>query len=344
MTRQTGSVLLIAFLCLSPGLWAEEPVRTSYAAEIRELEGKISAGNLSPQALRESRERLALLFQFSGNIEGAAALWAGSGGSSAALRAAQCLAALGEWGSADDAVKNLLASARDRSLIIGARYLSALISAFRSGGSDYAMLASFLDDPDYAGFRARTCYFLWKFSGNPGYKTTLIQEYPASPEARVARDSGDTASPTALWLLYPGGENPPAALSAAAPQQPAVPAQSASAGQTAPAQAAPAPSASAQPVAAAQPAPARPVATAADTGRDAGIQGGVFIQTGLYGRRENAQAQAEKLRAKDFEPSIIERTVNGNQYWAVTIEPGSDYNHTILRLKDAGFESFPVFQ
>ncbi|MDR1211177.1 MAG: SPOR domain-containing protein, partial [Spirochaetaceae bacterium] len=240
----------------------------------------------------------------------------------AMLRAAQCLAALGEWKSADDAVKNLLASARDRSLVAGARYLSALISAFRSGGGDYAMLASFLDDPDYAEFRARTCYFLWKFSGNLAYKTMLTREYPASPEARIAGDSGDTASPTALWLLYPGGENPPAsAPPASAPAVPAAPAQAAAT------PAVPGP----------QQAPARTASAGTQSTE-------VFIQTGLYGRRENALAQAEKLRAKDFEPSIIERAVNGNQYWAVTIEPGSDYNHTILSLKDAGFESFPVFQ
>jgi hypothetical protein len=292
---------------LASGLWAEEPLRTSYAAEIRELEGKIAAGNLPPQELRKTRERLALLFQFSGNIEGAAASWVQAG---ALLRAAQCFAAIGEWTRADEAVKSLLASARDRALILRTRYLGAQIDAFRSGGGDYAMLASFLNDPDYAAYKAQTCYFLWKFSGNPEYKTMLIQEYPGSPEARIAQGSG-AAAPTTLWLLYPGGESPPAQPATAARVQ----------DDTA----------------------ARPQGVSPAEQQAGGSQGPAFIQVGLYGREENARIQAERLRSKDFSPSIIERTVNGNRYWAVTIAPGNDYNHLILRLKDAGFESFPVF-
>ncbi|MDR1430086.1 MAG: SPOR domain-containing protein, partial [Spirochaetaceae bacterium] len=157
------------------------------------------------------------------------------------------------------------------------------------------------------------------FSGNPEYRTTLIREYPSSPEARIAQDSGGLA-PTAQWLLYPGGE---------APVQPAPPVQ-----------AAVPPAAQAAPPVQATPSVA---AVSPERAGETSIadSGPVFIQAGLYGRRENAQAQADRLRA--FAPSIIERTVNGSQYWAVTIAPGSDYNHTILRLKDAGFESFPVF-
>jgi hypothetical protein len=314
LTRKRGPALLFGILCLlSPALGAEG--RISYAAEIRELEGKIAAANLSPQEIRESRERLALLFQFSGNIERAAALWAGSGGSSAMLRAAQCLAALGEWKAADDMVKNLLSSARERSLIIGARYLSALISAFRSGGGDHAMLSSFLDDSDYAGFRARTCYFLWKFSGNPEYRTTLIREYPSSPEARIAQDSGGLA-PTALWLLYPGGEAPVQTAQPAPSAQAAVQPARVPAAQTVPPATQAAPPARTAPAAqAAPPVQAAPSVAAVSPERagETGIadSGPVFIQAGLYGRRENAQAQADRLR--DFSPSIIERTVNGSQ-------------------------------
>jgi hypothetical protein len=52
---------------------------------------------------------------------------------------------------------------------------------------------------------------------------------------------------------------------------------------------------------------------------------------------------ADRLRAAGFIPEVGTRVVNGASYWSVTVPPGDDSSVTTLRLKDAGFESFPVF-
>jgi hypothetical protein len=52
---------------------------------------------------------------------------------------------------------------------------------------------------------------------------------------------------------------------------------------------------------------------------------------------------AARLSAAGFSPAIVPRKVNDADYWAVTVPPEADSNRTILRLKEAGFESFPVF-
>jgi cell division protein FtsN len=67
------------------------------------------------------------------------------------------------------------------------------------------------------------------------------------------------------------------------------------------------------------------------------------LQTGLFSREENAQAAVSRLAAKGFAATISQKPVNGVVYWAVSVAPGEDSNRTIMRLKDAGFESFPVF-
>jgi tetratricopeptide (TPR) repeat protein len=307
------------FFCVffsAAGLWAQD--RVSYAAEIRELEGKISGQSLSGAALREAHERLALLFQLAGNIESAAGSWARASRAQPnerdLFRSAQCLAALGEWDRAQEILGPLLAASADTGLVLKARYLSALIRAFRSGGGDHALLASFVNDPGYGDVKAQTCYFLWKFSGRQEYKTMLVRDFPASPEARIAQGAPElAAAPTALWLLYPGGEVPGGAAQSTAP---AVPARTA---------------------------PSRTDAAASRIGEGTPGEGPAYIQTGLYGRVENARIQAGRLADAGFTASIIERSVNGSRYWAVVMPPGPDYNHTILGLKDAGFESFPVF-
>jgi len=66
------------------------------------------------------------------------------------------------------------------------------------------------------------------------------------------------------------------------------------------------------------------------------------LQTGLFGRHANAQAQEAALKQAGFTAIIESRTVNGNEMWAVTVTAGSDANRTIAQLRDAGFESFPV--
>jgi hypothetical protein len=82
-------------------------------------------------------------------------------------------------------------------------------------------------------------------------------------------------------------------------------------------------------------APAAPQTAAKD--------GPVTLQTGLFGREENAKAMAERLKNAGFTPEISRRRINETLYWAVQVEPGRDLNATILGLKNAGFESFPVY-
>jgi hypothetical protein len=52
---------------------------------------------------------------------------------------------------------------------------------------------------------------------------------------------------------------------------------------------------------------------------------------------------AERLSKAGFSPQIVRRQVSNDQYWAVTVPGASDINKTIMELKNAGFESFPVF-
>jgi len=70
--------------------------------------------------------------------------------------------------------------------------------------------------------------------------------------------------------------------------------------------------------------------------------GQVFLQTGLFSREANAISAADNLRRAGFDARIIQRQVNNINHWAVGIYAGSDSNADIRRLREAGFESFPV--
>jgi hypothetical protein len=347
-------------LALSPCLFAQSQ-GTLLGTEIQSLEKKLgrNAGGSSPALSGTERHdalvRLASLQELSGNIEGASQSWAEaalaetalsetsspgdalSGGNVSLMRGAYCLAAMGEWEKADAAVKKVLLAARPGQALSMARFLSAVISACTdngnaagkavNGGSDgTGALAALLGDPDFSGQKPAICYILWKLSGAESWKTRLLAEFPRSPEGRIAAgvSAPISAAPTAFWLLLPGREGftlssasgPAAQGSSIAPVS----------GQASP-----------------QPAPNPAVSSSVSSSSAVGGTA-TLLQTGLFGREENAKGQADRLRTAGFTPSIKTRQVNGSEYWMVGVPPGQDINQTILRLKDAGFESFPVFE
>jgi cell division septation protein DedD len=82
----------------------------------------------------------------------------------------------------------------------------------------------------------------------------------------------------------------------------------------------------------------------AETADSAASGGAVVLQIGLFGREENARALATRLKNAGFTPSVSPRAINGAAYFAVTVNaPSGDVNAMILRLKDRGFEAFPVY-
>jgi cell division septation protein DedD len=284
----------------------------------------------------EALVKLARLYELSGNIEGAAQAWTSAAAidplnqDMALIKGASCYAAMGEWDKAEEAAKTMFLTGRDKQSLIRARLLGAQIGAFRAAASpensaDSTVLAALLEDPDYEAFKPSIYYTLWKTSGDDAWKNRLGAEYPGSPEGRIAAGSGTaaeiSAAPTAMWLLIPGRESIAAALPPAAATSVAAPAV--------PRTAAPATTSAIVPKAAPTP--------------DSAGAGAAVLQTGLFGREGNAQVMADSLKAAGFSPIINRRTINGTEHWVVSVPAGSDMGAAINKLKNAGFESFPVF-
>jgi tetratricopeptide (TPR) repeat protein len=297
---------------------------TLLTTEIQNIGTRLKDPAASAARRGEALRRLARLLRLSGNIEGAAQIWMEAAytdrrDDEALLEGAACFIALGEMDRAEAALRPALLSG-DRRILLKARYAAARIDAFRSGNP--AALIALLNDPGYGDLKPVSYYTIWKISGAESYKTRLLAEFPASPEARIVREEGAIgAAPQALWLLFPGRDS-----IAAVP-------------------AAPMPAAS-MPLVSSAPAPSSgtaPVSAVSGSVPAAPDGGPLALQTGLFSREENARGMEERLRAAGFTASTGRRTINGKPYWAVSVSPGTDPSHTILRLRDAGFEAFPVY-
>lgn len=77
----------------------------------------------------------------------------------------------------------------------------------------------------------------------------------------------------------------------------------------------------------------------------AGEGGGKALryQIGVFSKSGNAASLVAELSKKGFSASIEERLLKGRKLEAVVVQAGSDANATLLKLKDAGYEAYPLF-
>ena len=230
------------------------------------------------------------------------------------------LIALGEYERATVVVNRLMNMNLTGDMLRQTHLLDAQLKAFHL--SDFRSLAALASDNNYSANRSAIYYTLWQLQGDTSWRNRLNMEYRQSPEARILSssiaDSSINPAPTPHWLLFPGrqsiGQSPGS-------QRIANPAPA-----PAPIRVAPAP--------AAEPRPSASAASSPNTGP--------MLQAGLFGSEDNARNLADRIRRAGFPADVTRRLVNGNNFWAVLVPGGSDSNATIRRLRDAGFESFPI--
>jgi hypothetical protein len=335
--------LPVLFLVLSGTVSGQSAGANSspLAAEIRSIEGKL-AGSLTPSERREAYIKLAQLRRLSGNVDASAWAWREAARADPAnrddrclLESAICYLALGEFAAASDALRGIIDDGSDTVAIRDARYISAQIDVFRTGST--ASLYALLEKAEFQNYRPAIYYTFWRLFADKAYKAQILSEFPDSPEAFIlksedalAAENTDTAAGQVsalnrpLWFFYPGRGN--VAIGAAVPSRPPA-AQYRPSVPAAPAPGAQSPAEATPPAAAAPVSPGGPRA----------------LQTGLFSREENARAMVSRLVSRGFTAEISQKPVNGVTCWAVTVPPGENSNQTVMRLKDAGFESFPVF-
>jgi tetratricopeptide (TPR) repeat protein len=188
------------------------PIADEFRAAVSELDAPAA----SPAERHEAYTRLARILQLSGNVEEAATAWENAAYSiperrddTALVESASCHVLMGEWDKAAEIVKLLLLTARDDKNISGkAVYLNGQIEMFKNGNS--SALEAIAGNPEYIAFRPAVYYTLFQVSGKNVYKTKLVNEFPASPEAYSVISGGPklvSMLPAPHWVLFPGREN-----------------------------------------------------------------------------------------------------------------------------------------
>ncbi len=134
------AVCILVLSCVCGGMLYAQNSPGQLGAEIQRLESQLSAAGLSPAERHDAFARLARLRQLSGDIAAAAANWLEAVGAdptddNAVIAGAYCLAAIGEWEKAASTLRPLLASGKQGTPVLQARYLDAFLQARKSGNA-----------------------------------------------------------------------------------------------------------------------------------------------------------------------------------------------------------------
>ncbi len=259
----------------------------------------------------------------------AARLWLAAG---EAERAAESAGIVRGTHVAGDLARESRLVAAWASLISGdAARAQALAVELLGADAQRAASSAALVAPEGSAARREALFITWLAAGEgrADRALALAREYPGSPEAFIAEDRSASAVRLAAlphWYLSglalrPLGDAAGAAFAASASSGLASsPSGSSTASQ----------------------APSQPNASPPQAATSAVTR----FQVGVFSKADNASRLAAELSGRGFKPIIEKRNSSGRELYAVIVEvaSGSRAEDTLLRLKDAGYEAYPLFQ
>ncbi|WP_432910811.1 SPOR domain-containing protein [Treponema sp. OMZ 805] len=189
------------------------------------------------------------------------------------------------------------------------------------------LITAYTKKKAFSEYHPALLFTLWWVNGDEDAKQRLLKEYPSGMEA-AAVNGIVTVQPSTFWYLMPrsGLAQKPAAGSTASKTSASSEATKTS-GQSSAASKAEAASTQSSKPAAVSETQAKPS----------------YYQLGFYKTKKYAEALAADLQKKHFTPIIKEETrPSGTVYFAVLVKENAAGDMG-LRLKDAGYEAFPIF-
>ena len=191
------------------------------------------------------------------------------------------------------------------------------------------LITAYTKKKSFSEYHPALLFTLWWVNDDEDAKQRLLKEYPSGMEA-AAVNGTVTVQPSTFWYLMPrsglaqqtvtGGS---AAKTSTSSKAAAVSVQSSKSNSASP-----------------QSTAIQPAKTG--TGHEAQAKP-AYYQLGFYKTKKYAEALAADLQKKHFTPIIKEETrPSGTVYFAVLVKENAAGDMG-LRLKDAGYEAFPIF-
>ena len=189
------------------------------------------------------------------------------------------------------------------------------------------LITAYTKKKAFSEYHPALLFTLWWVNGDEDAKQRLLKDFPSGMEA-AAVNGTVTVQPSTFWYLMPRS---------GLAQKSAAGSTASKTGSSSEATKASVQSSAASKTEAASAQSSKPAAGSETQARAA------YYQLGFYKTKKYAEALAADLQKKHFTPIIKEETrPSGTVYFAVLVKENAAGDMG-LRLKDAGYEAFPIF-
>lgn len=256
--------------------------------------------------------------------------------------AVRCCLCSGNFENADSYLNSAVRSSKDERIIAYVNLYSQWSALCKAEKTDDAkdsitLLKAYSSMDSMKTVRPSVLFTLWYVTGEKQYSDSLQKEFPASLETAVVTGKAQIMS-VPFWYFMPHASTFGSTEVAVAPSEPSklksLAADGSSSG-----------SSSLKNNSSSDTASAGKTSSAKEQPKEDLSEGKITRQQcGLFGKEENAKNLVARLKEKGFTASITTETrASGNTYYIVVVDENKEGTMG-LKLRDAGFECYPVVE
>lgn len=215
----------------------------------------------------------------------------------------------GDWETADSYLNSAVRSSKNKAILAYVNLYSVWSSLCRATSvretqDSVSLLKAYSEMDSMKDVRPAVLLTLWYLTSDAEYSAELRAKYPSSPEAAITEGNAQIMS-VPFWYFVP--------RNTAAQTVPATDKKS-------------------------------EIKTQSSSSENADSPKAKKQQLGFYKEEENANASIQRLKEKGFDAySVPEKRKSGTTYYAVVVDENTEGTMG-QKLKNAGFECYPVFE
>ncbi|HKL86850.1 MAG TPA: SPOR domain-containing protein [Treponemataceae bacterium] len=278
------------------------------------------------KALASFEERSGLFLPAAKHYNEAAWINAAKRDDSLVLDAARCALGANDMEQADALVRSVLLASFDDAILVRARVLAALIQLEIGNRRDaLALISSYATNPAFIEWAPSLLFTLYWSENNVSARDSILSSWPQTPEAGIIRGEISLAA-LPFWFLMDRNEQSISSFNKTLTPLPSS-------------------SSPAVPIVTTQvEVPQTQTEVPSNQPKTSKTSESLWQQVGFFKNKEYAEELAGKLTSLGFKPLIrSEVRPSGTLYFAVLVPEDTSYS-TAAHLKDAGFESYLVFE
>ena len=240
----------------------------------------------------------------------------------------------GEYSNAASYLSSAVSSSSDQKILAWVKLYQVWTDLCRAESLDSAkdsveLLKAYSLMDSMKSLRPQILFTLWYVTDSPDYKNQLKKEYPSSPENKICQGKAElVVSP--FWYFMPHANHSPVDGELSLADSSGDSSDGSSAKES---------------TSTKENSSTKDATSSKNSSSNSETEKAKYLQLGLFKEKANADALVAKAKSKGFSDAhyYTEKRPSGTLYFIVVVSENAEGNMS-LKLKDAGFENYPLYE